>query len=204
LATKAQWETKIKSWVPAWFYTDKPTETAIIRAFAKVFSEIELDLDDEVAQTFIGEAVDGYLGMLGDERSVEKFPGEFDDDYRKRVRAAIISNANIPAIIALLNKIVIRGEVFVKEDYEVQAFMNRGAFLNRGEIFIEPILNTYTIVVDRQVHAPFSFFNRDFFCNRKDFIGQASSSAKVFDLMIKTVKEEKALGTFFRIVERNQ
>lgn len=209
MASKTAWEIKIKSWVPAWFYTNRRIETAFISALARVFSEAESEIAEQVAQTFIEKAFSGYLGMLGEERGVKKFAEEFDTDFRKRIRsAAVISNANIPALIELLNKIVIRGKVAIKEDYEVGTFFNRGNFFNRGDIAVTPILNTFTVVVDRQIHEPYSFFNRDAYFGRAfvggGFLGQIESSSKVFELLIQTINENKAFGTFFRIVERTQ
>lgn len=209
MATKAEWILKIKSWVPAWFYEGKQIEQAVISAIAKVLADADKGITDDVAQTFIGEAIAGFLAMHGDERGLKRFKDEFDIDFRKRIRAgAIVSNANIPALVALLNKIVIRGHVAIKEDYEIGSFYNRGAYLNRGDIAVNPIENTFTVVVDRQVHPPYSFFNRGAFIGRGfiggGFMGQVESSSRVFDLLIKTINENKAFGTFFRIVERTQ
>lgn len=209
MASKAEWIVKIKSWVPSWFYMGdgKEVENAMIASMAKVLSTVEADISHQVAQTFIMSSVGGYLDMLGSERSVKRFGLEFDPDYRKRVQAAaVISNDNIPALISLINKLLIRGKAAIKEDYDLGAYFNRMTFLNRGEIAVTPIWNTFTVVVDRQVHEPYSFFNRGTYFNRSfiggGFVGQAESSAKVFDLMIKTINENKAFGTFFRIVER--
>lgn len=205
MATKAEWSSKIKSWVPTWFYHEKTVESALIEGLARVFSEIDSDVSDEIAQTFIGKAVSGYLGMHGDERSVKKFADEFDADFRKRVRAAAVtSRANIPALQELLNKIVIRGKASINEDYESGLFFNRGCFLNRGSIAIVPIHNTFTVVVDKQVHEPFSFIGRDSYFNRGAFFGQIESNSKIFELLIRTINENKAFGTLFRIVERTQ
>ena len=209
MASKAEWIIKIKSWIPSWFYEEKQIEAAVIGALAKVLADTDQSISDDVAQTFIEKALGGHLAMHGDERGLTKFSDEFDVDYRKRIRAAaVISNANIPALVDLLNKIVIRGHVSIKEDYEVGAYFNRNTFLNRGEISVTPILNTFTVVIDRQVHEPYSFFNRETFIGRGfiggGFIGQVESSSKVFDLLIKTINENKAFGTLFRIVERTQ
>lgn len=209
MASKTEWIAKIKSWVPTWFYENESYNLAVISAIAKALQDAEISINDDVAQTFIMQAISGNLDMHGGERGVFRFDEEFDVDFRKRVRsAAIISNANIPALIALLNKIVIKGQVSIKEDYEFGSYFNRGTFMNRGEISVDPILNTFTVVIDRQVHDPYSFFGRETYIGRGfiggGFIGQVESSSKVFDLLIKTINENKAFGTLFRIVERTQ
>lgn len=209
MASQADWVAKIKSWVPNSFYEGKTVESALIQAIAKVFAEAEADVRDQQAQTFIDLAIGGYLDLLGSERSTERFTDEFDSDFRKRVKAAAVtSRANIPALIDLLNKIVIRGVVSIKEDFEGGIFFNRSAFFNRGEIGVTQIHNTFTVVVDKQVHEPHGFFDRGMYLDRGafggSFMGQVESSARVFDLLIKTINENKAFGTLFRIVERTQ
>lgn len=203
MASKQEWIEKIKSWVPGWFYQERTIEQAVISAIAKVLSDVDIEIENQIAQTFVDKAVGGYLALLGDERGLSRFKGEFDNAFRKRIKsAAIQSNANYPSLIDLINKVLVRGKAIKKEDFEIGLYFSRNSFLNRGEISVDPIKDAFTIVIDRQVHEPYSFVTRESFIGRESYFGQAETSTKVFESLINIVNQNKAFGTVFRIVER--
>lgn len=197
-----KWFNKIKSWIPTWFYEDRKLETAYLKALAKILASAQIDMEDQAAMTFIDTSVAGFLELHGNERGIERNAGEFDPSYRIRIRNALTSNADKSSLKRLVDTILINGKCAIIEDFENDLFFNRSTFFNRGYIVAEKIVNTFSVVVDNQVHAPYSFMNRENFMNRSDFIGQQESSIDLFNLIVKILNDNKALGTFFRVIER--
>jgi hypothetical protein len=203
--TQAEWYQSLKSWVPEWFFEREIYSAALFQAMAKVLSKVSADVEDNLKQTFIDQAVGAYLDLLGDERSVPRLTGELDAQYAVRIKSAsLISQMSKPSLLAIINQLLIAGVAQIKEDWEGGVFYNRQSFYNRAEIIIQPIENTFTIVVDKQVHAPYAFFNRENFHNREDFHSTGLSSDYVFQLILNAVNDNKAFGTLYRIFERLQ
>lgn len=201
--TQEQWFERLKTWVPSWFLAEEQRNVAILQALAKVLADRNTEARDLVDLTFIGEATNEWLDTHGDERTVPREEDEFDPPYRVRIRTQnLVSKVNRPALKEIVDALVIRGTSQIVEDYDNQFFFNRGYFFNRGVIVVDPIKDAFTIVVDRQVHLPYSFFNRGAYMNREDFMGQVASNTKVFELIVKAVNDNKAFGALYRVVER--
>ena len=201
--TQAQWYSKLKTWVPEWFFEKEIYSKALFSGMAKVLSMVQEDVDFSFNQTFIDRAIGNYLDLLGAERGVTRIDGEFDAQYAVRIKSkGLVSQANRPAILAIVNALLIQGVASMKEDWEGGVFFNRGAHFNRSEILISPIENTFTLVVDKQIPDPNSFFDREYFADREDFFGKSESSDYVFQLILNAVNDNKALGVFYRIFER--
>lgn len=201
--SKAQWFSTLKSWVPEWFFETEKSNVAIMQGIAKTLEAAELDIDEQKMQTMILEATSPYLDLHGYERNVTRLSGEFDAQYALRIRLkSLVSQLSRPSIIALTNALLIRGVSSIREDFSGSVFVNREEFVNRGAIVIEPIDNTFTLLVDKQIRGPHSFVDRGFFSDRIDFVGNSQSSEYVFELILNAVNENKALGTFYRIIER--
>lgn len=197
------WFKKITSWIPDWFYQDRELETSFLKALAKILESSQVELEDQLAMTFVDKSVSGYLEMHGSERSVFRNSNEFDSSFRQRIKTtATSSNANLISLKTLIDKLLINGKAQIKEDFNNDLFFGRGEYFNRGAITFDEIINTFTVVFDNQNHSPYSFFGRESFCNRENFIGQNESSIQFFNLILNTINENKALGTLFRIVER--
>lgn len=201
--TQAEWYLTLRSWVPEWFFEREDSNVALFQAIAKILEEAQIDVVTQQAQTFILEATNPWLDLHGDERSVKRLSGELDHQYAIRIRLkSIISQMSKPSIQALVNALLIKGICSIREDFEGSIFVDRDEFVNRGSIVIEPIHNTFTILVDKQIRDPYSFVDREHFVDREDFVGNSESSEYVFDLILNAVNENKALGTFYRIIER--
>jgi hypothetical protein len=201
--TQAEWFSSLKSWVPEWFFEREDSNVAVFQSIAKILEASQLDVEDQQMQTFILEAVSPYLDLHGSERSVTRLSGEFDPQYAIRIRLkSLVSQLSKPSILALVNALLIKGVASIREDFEGSVFVDREEFVNRGAIVIEPIDNTFTILVDKQIRDPYSFANRENFVDRSDFVGNSESSEYVFDLILNAVNENKALGVFYRIIER--
>ena len=203
--TQDQWYSKLQSFVPNQFTVDEGLFTSVFYAVAKALSAQGTMVDEMVRDTFIMLSRDGTLDTHGGERSIARinsFFRELDPAYRVRVQN-FFTQPNKFSIKAVIDKILIRGVSQIREDFESSFFFNRESFFNRGAILIDPvILNTFTIVIDKQVHAPYSFFDREYFSDRGDFVGRNDSSEEVFNLILQIVNNTAALGTLYRIVER--
>lgn len=203
--TQNQWYAKLQSFVPMQYTVDEGIFTAVFYALAKAFSAQGTVADEMVRDTFILLSRDGTLDTHGGERSIDRIVTlfrELDPAYRIRVQN-FFSQPNKFAIKSVIDKILIRGVSQIREDFEAAFFFDRETFFNRGAILLDPaIINTFTIVVDRQVHTPYSFLNREYFSNRGDFVGRNDSSEEVFNLILQIVNNTAALGTLYRIVER--
>lgn len=201
--TQAEWYASLRSWVPEWFFEQENSNVAVFQGIAKILEASQLDVEDQKMQTFILEAVAPYLDLHGFERTVVRSPGEFDPQYAIRIRLkSLVSQLSKPAILALVNALLIKGVASIREDFEGSIFVDREEFVNRGSIVIEPIDNTFTILVDKQIRDPYSFVDREHFVDREDFVGNSESSEYIFDLILNAVNENKALGVFYRIIER--
>lgn len=197
--TKEQWFLKLRSWVPSWVFEEEKTNVALFRGIARLLSEIDADKDTLIAQTFIDQATD-YLDQHGSERDVLRLSGELNPPYRVRIKSnGIVFLGDKPDLAALINKILIRGIASIKEDWEGGTFIGQ-SYLNRGEVLVENTKDVFTIVVDRQVHEPFSFLGGYFVGD--SYCGATESNPELFELIVETVNANKAFGSLYRVIER--
>lgn len=202
---KTEWYNILKSWVPEWFFQKEIYSGAVFNAIAQTLRTLELDNDTIAAQTFVTRAAGSYLDLLGSERGVYRIANELDAQYAIRIQnKSLVSQISKPQIKALVDQLIIQGVCQIKEDFEGGVFASRGACANRAEVIVTPLENTFSIVVDKQVHSPYSFASRAAFAGRSNFVGTIRSSDYVFQLILKAVTDNKALGVFYRIVERFQ
>lgn len=204
--TKAQWLTKLKLWVPGNLFEEEKLQLAHWSGIAAVLEQLQIDAENHAKETFILQAVGDFLDAHGDERKVERLPGEVDSIYAERIR--IIDNkSDCPSIKELVDKFLIQGEATIQEHEFSSAFADRNIYANRGVVLTDVRYNAFSIVVDEQKGIPESFVDRDgvregVFATREDFLGSTQSSQKVFDLIVDAVDKEKALGIAYRVIER--
>lgn len=201
MATQDQWYEKIKAWVPSWVFNDEYYQVAVFEAISKVIFELETRADEHQAETFIETADGGYLDEHGLERSLDRAPGELDPVFRERIRY-ITNSTSKPAIKRLVDALLTVGECTITEDFDGSVFCNRDDYMNRGAVLITAIYNVFSIIVDKQVHAPYSFCDRENFLNREDYIGEEDSLLSLFQQIVIAVDKAKALGTLYRLIER--
>lgn len=199
--TKLQWYDRLKGWLPTWWFEKTENQEAILMGMAAVLERLELDLDDHFRETFICQAEGAYVDEHGSERNTPRNEFELDSVYCNRIRN-IVNTTNCPSIKSAVDALLEVGTCDINEDWEGSPFFDREYFCDRGDIMIDAIVNTFSIIVDRQVHAPYSFYSRDNFCDREDFIGRHESSLELFQLIIDLVNRNKALGTLYRVIER--
>jgi len=201
MATQEEWYQKLKSWLPTWFFNEEYYNEAVLQGIARVLVELESRASEHQIETFIALADGAYVDEHGLERNLTREELELDPIFSERIR--YISNSTpVPAIKRLVDALLAVGEATIVEDFDAGVYLNREEFFNRGSVFIDAIYNVFSIIVDKQVHAPYSFHSREYFCNREDFYGTNDSSLELFQFIIDAVDKAKALGTLYRLIER--
>ena len=201
LLTKAQWYAEIKTCVPAWFWEKEVNSKAWAMALAAVAEQLQIVVGKHFTDTMIMQSAAGVLDSHGYERSTTRLDQEVDPDYAVRVQN-LFNQSNIPALVALINKILVAGTARIEEDFNSVPFCSREFFCNRAALFLaDPLVNGFSVVVDKQVHAPFSYLDREYFASREAFAGTSISLDRVFTLIKKITDDNKAGGTVYRIYE---
>lgn len=199
--TKEQWFKKLSSLVQPWV-TRESNSIAVFKGMAAILEQAQIDYEQHISETFIDTATDDYVALQGDERSVFRLSGESLSSYRSRVKR-IINQSNLPAIKALVDSLLIRGESTIIEHSQFSgSFLDRQFFLNRNIIDYQVLYNAFTILIDFQIPEATSFYNRESFLNREFLNGSSLSSDTVFNNIIQAVNANKAYGTVYRLIER--
>ena len=199
--TQAEWLKKLKSFVPQWFFEEEDINEAYFQALALLLATVEQSATDHQKQTFICEAEDGYLDEHGSERKIKRSSGELNPSLAQRIKN-ISNTTSCPILKQIVDNLLDVGVATIVEDFDNALFFDRDVYYDRGFILVEQIYNAFSIVVDKQVHAPYSFYDREFFFDREDFIGRQESSLELFNIIIEAVNRSKALGTVYRLIER--
>lgn len=199
--SQQQWFDKLKTFYPKEFFQSEASQIAHLNGMAAVFATIQADNEAHQQETFIGSAKNSFLDSHGEERSISRIYAEFDNQYRVRVQH-LRNQSNIPDIKALVDLLLMVGQCTIFEDNDAQYFANREVFLNRGAILLDRIKDTFSIIVERQIHDPYSFLGREYFLDREDYLGTSETSDYVMNLILETVNNAKAFGTLYRIYER--
>ena len=194
---------KLKATIPSHYFCDGDEENfeAIYQGLAIVLERVCTAIDNHFTETFICQADDGYLTQHGNERNIIRAIAEIDANFAQRIKN-ITNTTSCTEIKRVVDALLDVGESIITEDFKDTVFYSRESFFNRGDILIEAIKDAFSIIVDNQVHAPYSFYSREFFFSREDFIGRLISSDALFDLIIETVNRNKACGTTYRLIER--
>lgn len=199
--TQAQWYEKLKNLVPTWVTRDEKTQ-AVFNAIAKGMAVQQGVLENHINETYIQDASEDYVAMHGDERSVSRLNNEDLEPFRYRV-TNIQNQCNFPAIKALVDSLLIRGECIIVEHHSPNNFLDRGGYLDRLIIDFQVLYNAFTILIDDQTPDPKSFYDRGFFADREDVLGSgAGENTEVFSNIVAAVNKNKAYGTVYRLIER--
>jgi len=200
ILTQEQWYKKVRSFLPDHYFDEVPELEDYLQAMAAAFYALQTDECSIYFDTFIEYAVGDLLDQYGKDRSVFRLPGEFDAQFRDRVRN-IGNQSSCPALKRLIDLVLINGEATIIEDEDLGIYANRENFLDRGELLVAPLFNGFSVIVDNQKHDPYSFCDVEYFCDREDFVGETESSQYVFDL-IMLVLQKRYCGTLYRVIER--
>lgn len=200
--TQAEWFDQIKGMVPTWVFAQENHANALFQAIAKIAETCQTVADAHVTETFISQATGVALNSHGAERRVSRLPGEVDPIYSVRVRN-LFNQSNLSSLTSMVNELLLSGTARIQEDFDAIGFLDREYFASRGVLFlsVNDWVNTFSILVDKQLHAPYSFASREHFADREDFIGASESLLAVFQAIQRIVDDNKALGVFYRILE---
>lgn len=200
--SQSEWYAKLKAFLPNWFWESEEITKAHFEALAGLLEAVQQDVADHVDGTFITRATGEYLDAHGGERRVTRLPGEVDPQYSSRVQN-LFNQSNVPDIKAFVDEVLVNGEARLQEDFESVIFADRSWFCNRAAVFTDkPYHNTFSVVVNKQVHEAFSFTSREYFLDREEsFLSTSESLDFVFELIVQIVDDLKAFGTFYRVIE---
>jgi hypothetical protein len=199
--TTEQWFLKIKSWLPDWWFEQPNHQVALLHGIAAIFAELDQEADNHVNETFISKSTAPVLDAHGDERNVDRLDGELDGPYSSRIRY-IVNQSNPQAIKTLVDSILARGKSTIREHDTDRIFCGQ-SFFNRHEVFTDAFHNVFSIVVDKQVHAPYSFLSRGNFAGRNTFVGTGQSDTARLQAIVAAVNKSKAFGVMYRLTETN-
>lgn len=180
--TKEQWEAKVRTWVPTWWFEQEGNNAAVFAAIARVFAEIQTNAEAHALETYIMTSTAPTLDAHGSERSIARKAGESDASYRERIRN-IVNSANPVAIRALVDALVLTGKCLLREHMTDRIFANRDSFFNRREVFTDAYYyNAFSIIVENQGGGP--------------------AAATAFATIVSAVNAAKAMGVLYRVIER--
>jgi len=196
------WKRKVDAFVQNSVYKDTELTEAVMWGLAAVLCKIDSTLSFHVVQTYICQAERAYLLEHGRERKVEAEIDETDVSYSTRIKQ-IANKVSCPDIKAVVDALLDFGEADIIEDGNSAIFFNRDSFFNRNEVMISRVETAFTILIDNQVHEPYSFADSEFFADRDSHMGHIKSNLELFNIIIEAVNAVKACGTAFRLIERN-
>lgn len=186
--------------VPSWWFERNVLAPAVIDSLADMFLGLDQDVDDQVANTYILQAVAQALDEHGFERGVDRLRGEVDAAYRRRVQR-ITSQTDKVDIKAAVDEILIQGECTILESPADAPFCSRGSFVGRSSFILGFGLNEFLVLVPKQQHSPYSFCSRSLYCSRDSFAGTTDLVTDLYASIIATINRLKAFGVMYGVVE---
>ena len=203
--TIEKWKNKLDSFVQKEIYANNKSFDAALTAAAVIFDDIEKILNYHINQVSIDLSERPFLLQTGLDQGENIKPNESLDDYRNRLKNFSFS-VNCNAILAIANFHLKNKNAFIVEDFNFDLFLNEDLFLNRNFIIIDPVDNTFSLIIPNQnLNSDVAFFGSDFY-NRESFLTDKAEDAgfsdDMFANMIEDIKNKKALGTDYRVIER--
>jgi hypothetical protein len=199
--TQDEWYDKLRSWVPSWFFERPIYQVAYFKALAATLAQAQADAAEHLGETFLLQGTEPFLDAQGDERSVDRLTLEADDVYARRVQR-LVAQVDKVSIKAIVDGIIRNAECKVIEGWEAN-YCVRETFMSRDEYLTDYRYNAFTIVTPANTsqHEPYSFCDREAFCDREDWVGTVTLTEDVYASIVAALNQAKALGTLYRIVE---
>lgn len=201
--TQAQWNTKITSFLPSWWFEQDRRAPALVQAIAAIFAQLDHDGLDAFNSTFITRATAPVLDLLGDERNLTRLAGESDPRFAARIQR-ITSQTDRISIKAAVDSLLINPGCKLLESPMDNPYCNRGSFCSRDNYLVGIRDNFFVLVIPKQLHLPYSFMSRGNYQSRKDFMGSSTTTQTLYPTIIVLVNAMKAFGVLFSIVESNR
>jgi hypothetical protein len=199
--TQQQWYTKLKGFVPSWWFEKQQYAVAYFNAMAAVFAQVDQDSDDQKNAVFLTRSTTPILDLSGEEQGeITRMGAEQDPSYVTRIQR--ITSATDPIDIkTAVDELLAVGQCLILEAPIDNAFCSRGTFCSRDSYISDFFRNFFAIVVQPQEHKPYSFAARGNFCSRSDFYGTTSVSGSIYASIVATVNAMKADGVMYSIIE---
>ena len=196
MATQAEWETKIKSWVPSWMAQGNRSK-AIISSMAKVYATFEEDMAYMISQTFIQKATGQYLELHATDRGKEYYPDDSDAENRLNI-TLLQSSTTCQAIEDLINATLDKGAARVRNASDSVLFLNGNSFAGERVQSASEGLNVFVVSITGQESSVSSFLSNAFL-NGNTFIGGTVKGADILDRIRNIVDREKAFGVLWEL-----
>lgn len=197
-----QWYAKLKSFVPGWWSAeDSKYALSVFSAIAAILAGYDEDSEDQFSSTFLLQASAPIIDAHGAERGNPRLPGESTEAYAERIQR-ITSQTFRSAIKAFIDSLLLVGECTIYEAPLDSPYFSRGVYLSRGSLLIGIRTNYFIVSVPKQIHDPYSFYTREGYLGRGDFIGAGDVTSTRFESIIKGINDMKAFGVMYSIVER--
>jgi hypothetical protein len=134
---QAQWYAKIKRWVPSWYFEKNQYAAAVFQGLAAVFAQIQQDIDDAQAATFILDSPGPVIDLLGDERDTPRLTGESDASYQPRVQNSLFQKVSLAQLQSLVNAVLNNGPAFFIDNEEYGYFDDPDVSSNPGFLYYD-------------------------------------------------------------------
>lgn len=121
--TTDQWYSKLKTWVPSWYFQGEEQSVCftrgVFKGFAAVLSQIQTDCDDAQSSTFIMNAADvaPIVDLHGSERSQAR-NGDLDAPYKIRIRDCLFKRVDALSLAAAADAVLNNGNVTMIENWQ--------------------------------------------------------------------------------------
>lgn len=198
--TAEQWYQQLRAWVPGWWFEDEHYNVAVFRAMGEVMAQVEEDSIDQFNATFLTRSTAPILDLAGSERNQTRLSGESDASYANRIQR-LSSASDWPEIKAAVDSVLLVPGCKILEAPGGKPYGTRKSFISRDEYFCSFREDMATVVVPKQIHAPYSFASRGNYASRGSFMGSATSSTQTYSTLVNVINALKAFGVLFRIVE---
>lgn len=192
--TVDQWFAKLKKWVPSWYFENKfnrnvAVTEAIFYGAAAVYQQIEQDMLDQQAATFLLSSPGPIIDLLGDERSLPRIAGESDASYEVRVQNSLFRNVGEVELQALIDSQLHVTPSFLIENEQDFFFDDADVSLTHGIpyfddywsrfLMIEKTYNWWTVIIPLQT---------------------GGVDATIMTNVIAIIEANKALGTTYDVL----
>ena len=195
--TVDQWYAKLKKWVPGWWFENNnnlsvAVTSAIFYGAAAVYQQIEQDMLDQQAATFILNSPAPVLDLLGDERSVARTTGESDASFQPVVQNCLFRNVGQVELLALINAQLTVTPAFLIENEQYGFYDDADVSTTNGIPYFDDYwsrwlstqktYNWWTVIIPIQT---------------------GGTDATIMANLISIIEANKALGTTYDVLYRS-
>lgn len=181
--TKEQWASKIRTFLPQWFFEVENNNIAYINGLSAALAEIQSALEQNIEKSFIENSSGTLLELHGSERVVSRATNETDASYRERIRL-LLNLTNYSELMTAIKAALNNGEPILIEndDHSFLGDDEFGFYLNSDSAVLTDQYknwNWFTVLIPPQTGGDENTIRR---------------------AIINTLEENKALGVTYDVV----